>query len=116
MQGAAAPRRAHLGPAGRVLEHVVGLGPQLVLDRLRARPDRRQRVGVGLDPLAQGVGGVPQLLAGELDGDEGRRAGGRAREGGHVDAGARAARPPRRRAAAPLRPGRAAARRSWTRR
>ena len=79
-------RAAHAGPgcpttapaaaqrAGS-LEHVVGLGPQLVLDRLEHLSHRGQRVGVGLDPLAHGVGGVPQLLARELEGDERRRPG-----------------------------------------
>ena len=75
-----------------------------------------QRVGIGLDPPAQRVGGVPQLLARELEGDEGRRPGRRSREGGHVDARARAPRrhvDAQRRAVVDVAPG---ARRSWRRR
>ncbi len=44
--------------------------------------------GSALDAAAHSVGGEPQLLARELQRDEWRRPGGRAREGRHVDAGA----------------------------
>ena len=54
---------ARLGPARGVLEHVVGLGPQLVLDRLEHLRGRPAGPRVVLDPLAHGIGGMPQLLA-----------------------------------------------------
>ena len=72
--------------------HVVGFGPQLLLDGTEDRAYFGQRGRVGLDAPAQRVGGVPELLARELERDEGRRAGGGAWEGRHEDARAGAPR------------------------
>ena len=95
-RSAARARLPHDSPTsaqrGGILEDGLGLGPQLAFHGRECLPDRGQCIGFGLDELAEGGAGVPQLPARQLDGNERGRPGGRAGEGGHVDADARAPR------------------------
>src|SRR5581483_8379737 len=63
------PRGAHLAPAPRMLGDVVGLGPEVGLDSVEVGPNGLDLFGIVLNQLPQGVGGLPELGPGQLEGD-----------------------------------------------